>query len=207
VLDSKKAVLIVVDMQNSFLRDEGAFSRMGLNITYLKSTLKPVMRLVEVCRKVGIPIIFTRYVLRPDYTDAGLLVKLFPAARGRSAMVTGTWDSEIVDELSAQPKDYIIDKTRYSAFYNTNMEVILRGLGVDTVVVCGVTTELCVSSTIRDAFFRDYHIVPVKDAMAAIDPVRHDGAIRNFEYGFGKPVTTDEVVASLTSHPVSKNNP
>lgn len=64
-----------------------------------------------------------------------------------------------------QPGDYIVDKTRYSAFYNTNMEVILRGLSVDTVVVCGVTTDMCVESTVRDAFYRDYRVVLVRNAI------------------------------------------
>ncbi len=81
------------------------------------------------------------------------------------------------------------------------MEVILRGLGVNTVIVCGVTTEICVESTIRDAFFRDYRIVVPYDAVAAIDPVRHEGTLRTIKYGFGTVTTTEQVIGALSGVP------
>ena len=196
-IDKQKTALIVVDMQNQCLRDEGAFVKLGLDITYLKSTLEPVKRLVETCHREGIPIIFTRSVLRPDYKDAGLFAELFPTAREAGAKIAGTWNVEIVEELAPRPGDYIVDKARYSAFYNTNMEVILHGLGVDTLIVCGVTTEVCVESTLSDAFSRDYHVVLVRDAVAAVDPIRHEGALRTIEYAFGKLVSLEEVTALL----------
>lgn len=80
VVDKKKTALIVVDMQNGSLRNEGTLAKLGLDITYLKSTVQPVKRIVEVCRREGIPIIFTRYILRPDYMDAGRFPELFPGA-------------------------------------------------------------------------------------------------------------------------------
>ena len=201
IFDKDKTALIVVDMQNCFIYDNSLLAKLGLDNTHLKPTVEPVRRLVEVCHKEGVPVIFTRYILRPDYKDAGRIVDLFPDARDLQALVSGTRNVEIVDDLGAQPSDFIVDKTRYSAFYNTNLEVILRGLGVDTVIVCGVTTEICVESTIRDAFFRDYRIVVPSDAVAAIDPVRHEGTLRTVAYGFGKVTVTDEVLKALAGAP------
>ena len=202
IFDKTKTALVVVDMQNGFIFDEGFLGKLGLDNTHLKPTVEPVRRLVEACHKEGVPVIFTRYILRPDYKDAGCFAELFPAAREVAALASGTWDVELLDALNPQPTDFIVDKTRYSAFYNTNLEVILRGLGVDTVIVCGVTTEICVESTVRDAFFRDYRIIVPSDAVAAIDPVRHEGTLRTISYGFGTVTTTDQVLNALAGAPV-----
>ena len=158
-LDTRNPAMIVVDMQNAFLHDQGSVATMGLDITYLKETVGPVMRLVETCHDTGVPIIFTRYVLRADYTDAGLRGERRPGACTSGSLVAGTWDADLDPRMDVRPSDYILDKTRYSSFYNTNLEVILRGLQVDTLIVCGVTTEICVESTIRDAYFRDFRIL------------------------------------------------
>ena len=87
--------MIVVDMQNAFLDDQGSVATMGLDITYLKQTVGPVMRLVEACHDAGVPIIFTRYVLRADYTDAGLREERRPGACASASLVAGTWDADV----------------------------------------------------------------------------------------------------------------
>ena len=197
VLDAKKIALIVVDMQNGFLDDKGFMNKMGLPITNLKPMLQPVKRLIDGCRNSGVPIIFTRYILRPDYVNAGTFGRLYAGAQEAQALAAGTWDVELHPDLEPQPADYIVDKPRYSAFVNTDLEILLKGLHADTVVLCGVTTEICVESTARDAFARDYWVVMVKDAMAAVDMARHDATLLNFEYGFGPSATVDEVIDAL----------
>ena len=201
MLDSCKPSMIVVDMQNAFLNESGSVAMMGLDITYLKETIGPVIRLVDVCHAVGIPVIFTRYVLRPDYTDAGLREERRPGACASASLVAGTWDADLDPRMEVRPTDYILDKTRYSSFYNTNLEVILRGLQVDTLIVCGVTTEICVESTIRDAYFRDFSILVPADAVAATDVDRHRGTLRTIEYGFGTVTTTNVLVDALLAAP------
>ena len=198
VLKKDTNALIVVDMQNGLLDKRGFMAKLGLPVEYLIPTLGPVKRLVEFCRSQGVPVIFTRYILRPDYSDAGRFAEVFPTAKDKGAMISGTWGVEIHPELGPQPSDYVVDKTRYTAFYNTNLDAILEKLQVATLVVCGVTTEMCVESTIRDAFFRDYRIVLVKDAVAAVDPVRHEGTLRTIGYGFGDLATVDEVILAMS---------
>ena len=201
VFDANKTALIVVDMQHGFIYDEGFLVKVGLDNAHLKPAVDPVCRLVEACHNEGVPVIFARYILRPDYTDAGCIADLFPATREVQALARGTWDVELLDVLGARPDDYFVDKTRYSAFYNTNLEVILRGLGVDTLIMCGVTTEICVESTIRDGFFRDYRIIVPSDAVAAIDPVRHEGTLRTISYGFGTVTLTKHLLTALAGAP------
>ena len=151
---------------------------------------------------LAVPIIFTRYVLRADYTDAGLREERRPGACGSGSLVAGTWDADLDPRMiDARPADYILDKTRYSSFYNTNLEVILRGLQVDTLIVCGVTTEICVESTIRDAYFRDFRILVPCDAVAATDVDRHLGTLRTIEYGFGKVTNTNALIDAIRATP------
>jgi ureidoacrylate peracid hydrolase len=201
-LDPRRTALIVVDMQHAFIRDEGSMRKLGLNNDLLKPTVEPVARVVAAARRAGLPIIFTRMAMRPDYKDAGLRKARFAEAQRIRSLVQGTWDVEIIDELKPEREDYVVDKTRHSAFYNTNLEVILRGEGVDTVIVCGVTTEMCVESTIRDAYARDYRIVVPADAVAAFDVERHEGALKIIGWGYGTLVTTADLAAALLPAPM-----
>ena len=202
-LEKANTAMIVVDMQNAFLSDEGSMTLGGMDITELKKTVGPVARLVDACHKAEVPVIFTRYVLRADYKDAGLRSERRPEFKKINSLVNGTWDVELDPRMDAQPGDYILDKTRYSSFYNTSLEVILRGLDVDTLIVCGVTTEICVESTIRDAYFRDYKICVPEDAVAAMDVERHLGTLKTIQYGFGMVTSSEAVISSLASPLVS----
>ena len=197
-LSESKVAMIVVDMQNAYLDDEGSMNKSGMDITELKKTVLPVSSLITACRSADVPIIFTRYVLRADYKDAGLRSVRGPKFKEINSLVVGTWDSELDPRMDQRLEDYVLDKTRYSSFYNTSLEVILRGLGVDTLIVCGVTTEICVESTIRDAYFRDFKIIVPKDAVAAMDIGRHKGTLATIEFGFGSVTTSAELINDLS---------
>lgn len=112
-------------------------------------------------------------------------------------MIRDSWDAAVVDELAPREGEVVLDKTRYSAFYKTDLEERLRSLGIETLIVCGVTTNICVESTVRDAFFRDIRVVVPSDATAAVTPELHEGALRCFEYGFGQVATVAEIEEAL----------
>lgn len=194
---SAKTALIVVDMQNGFCRDEGFMKKIEFDISTSQAAIGPVRRLVDAAHDAGLPVFFTRYALNEDYSDGGLLLEVLPQVKGTGGMVRDTWDAEIVDELAPAPGDRVIDKTRYSAFYDTDLERQLRELGIDTLVVCGVTTNVCVESTVRDAFFRDIRVIVPSDATAAVTPELHEGALRDFEYCFGPVVRTEELESAM----------
>ena len=189
----RKPALIVVDMQNGFCMSGGFMNKIGLDYSTSADAVAPIARLVAAARAAGVPIVFTRYSLNEDYSDAGLLLELFPAIRDARGIVRGSWDADIVDRLRPREGEIVLDKTRYSAFYGTNLEERLRELGVDTVIVCGVTTNICVESTVRDAFFRDIRTIVPSDGTAAVTPELHEGALRDFEYGFGDVATVAEL--------------
>jgi ureidoacrylate peracid hydrolase len=184
--------LIIIDMQNGCCHKEGFMNKIGLDYTTSAAAVEPISRLLESGRLAKLPIFYTRYTLRADYADAGLLIEMFPAIKAVGGLVQGTWDAQVVNELKPEPGDYIIDKNRYSAFCNTKLDSQLRTLSIDTLIVCGVTTNMCVESTVRDAFSRDIHVVVPSDGTAAVTAELHEGALRNFD-GFGQVTTIAEL--------------
>ena len=196
-LAAETKALIVVDMQNGFLRPDGFMAKAGLNIDQCIAAIGPNQKVIAACHDAKIPVIFTRYTLRPDYKDAGLLGEIYPALKESGAMVVGTPDWEIAAELNPVEGDIIIDKQRYSSFYNTNLEVVLRGLGVTLLVVTGVTTNICVESTVRDAFFRDFKVTVLEDCVGAVDEMMQQGPLHSFRYGFGDVMKSDQFIAAI----------
>ncbi|HSN70764.1 MAG TPA: isochorismatase family cysteine hydrolase [Steroidobacteraceae bacterium] len=193
----ERAALVVVDMQNGFLREGGSCDRIGLPVTRLAAAIEPCVKLVAAARSAGVPVIFTRYVYRADFRDGGLLVEeIMPALRECNALVAGSDDAELVDELRPREGEYVLDKNRPSSFYATPLETWLNGLGVEELVVCGVTTNCCVETTVRDASQRDYRTFVVEDAVAEFDEERHAVALRSMGMLFAHPVRVDQVIAA-----------
>lgn len=192
-----KTALIIIDMQNGFCHEDGFMNKIGLDWTTSRDAIGPVKRLADAARAADLPVFYTRYTLNPDYSDAGLMLELFPEIAEAKGMVRDTWDAEIVDELAPKAGDRVVDKTRYSAFYDTDLEQQLRELKTEALIVCGVTTNVCVESTVRDAFFRDIRVIVPSDATAAVTPELHEGALEDFRYSFGPVVTVAELEEAM----------
>lgn len=193
-----RTALLVVDMQNAFCRDEGSTAKIGLDHARLQAAVAPCRRLLTGARALGLPVIFTRYVYRPDHADGGILVRyLAPALGAEGHLAAGTWDVEIVDELAPLPAEFVVDKNRPSAFYAPAMQATLESLGVDSLVVYGVTTNCCVESTVRDASQRDYKVFVAIDAVAELEEDRHRISLAAMRFLFADLVTGDEIIAEL----------
>jgi ureidoacrylate peracid hydrolase len=196
--DPTHAALLVIDMQNAFCRDDGSFAKMTadtpLSIAMCQAAIPACRKLVAHARANNIPVIYTRYVYNTDYTDGGILVEKYPDIPTYQSLAKGSWDAEIIDELAPQPDDIILDKSRYSAFYGTNLASILEDRGITHLIVCGVTTNVCVESTVRDAAQADYHVIIASDATGEFTQARHDAALEILDYGFATVTTTDEIV-------------
>jgi ureidoacrylate peracid hydrolase len=184
-------------MQNGFCHEDGFMNKIGLDWTTSRDAIGPVKQLADAARAADLPVFYTRYTLNPDYSDAGLITEIFPEIMEANGMVRDTWDAEIVDELAPKPGDRVVDKTRYSAFYDTDLEQQLRDLKTEALIVCGVTTNVCVESTVRDAFFRDIRVIVPSDATAAVTPELHEGALEDFRYSFGPVVTVAELEEAM----------
>lgn len=162
-IDPSTTAMIVVDMQNDFVAPGAPIeSRAG------RAMVPNLQRALTCCREVGIPVIYTAHVFRAGGCDMGLLADVPSIARGE-ALVEGSPGTAIYPAVAPREGEIVISKHRFSAFYGTDLEIVLRGLGVTTVVITGVTTENCCHATARDAYFRDFRVVFLADATATSD--------------------------------------
>ncbi|WP_228003131.1 cysteine hydrolase family protein [Nocardia australiensis] len=163
-LDPARTVLLVIDMQNDFLQP-GA----PLESAAGRAMIPTLNIAIESCRTAGIPVLFTTHVHRRTGADMGAFARLYPPVATRSALIDGTPGVDIHPDVARLDTDELIKKHRYSAFFDTDLDTLLRGMDTSTVVVAGVTTEDCVQSTARDAMFRNFDTVVLSDACATYD--------------------------------------
>jgi nicotinamidase-related amidase len=174
-----KQALIVVDMQNGFCHPKGSLPSLGRGLEDVDAAIRGCIDAVASARASGVPVIFTRHVYRPGYADAGPNFEIMGAElRSVGGLLAGSWDAEVIDELEVTDVDLLVDKCRYDAFLNTSLDRLLRGLGVTKVAVCGVVTNVCVESTVRAAFMRDYGVELIADACAAATRELHEAGLK-----------------------------
>jgi nicotinamidase-related amidase len=199
--------LIVVDMQNSFCLDDFNDRPAGRSIENFKKAIPGCVALVEAARAAGHMVIFTRYVHMFDNTDekpaSGRRATL--AARPKGLM-EGTKGIELIDELTPLEGEFVIDKSRPSSFYGTRLEPLLTANKIQNVIVCGVTTNICVETTARDAHQRGYDTYVVEDATGEFEMSRHWHALYTIAWSFGTVVTVEDVQRSW-GQPVTMHAP
>lgn len=188
-LSVQRAALLVVDMQHFFLDPESpTFTCGGLAI------LGRVQNLIEAFRKSGLPVIFTRHVHHPDQLDAGIMGWWW-----EGMCLEGSPESEIHEAIAPLPNEKVIPKHRYSAFYNTDLETVLRVLKVEDIVISGVMTNMCVESSTRDAYYRDYRVLLPADATGSINEEMHLASLLNLAFGFAWVTDTDTILGQLAA--------
>ncbi len=210
-LDIERTALIVVDMQNAFCKKGGMFDTLGrFDEAKAKRVIETDKKVIEASRRRGIKVIYLRATYRPDLTNAGgpespnywkelgvVAMREHPEWKGRF-ITNGTWDWEIVDELKPYPEDIVVNKNRYSGFPNTELNVILQTLDIKYLVFLGVATNVCVESTIRDAFFHEYFPIMVSDGCGTYSPdFIQEATIFNVSEMFGWVTTSDDLVKAL----------
>ena len=164
IIDPARTVMIVVDMQNDFVA-EGA----KLRSAQAAAMVPRLAQTLKACRDKGIRVIYTAHVHRRDGSDMGLYDDLYAPIANRSSLVDGTAGVEIFNDLAPAPGEHVIKKHRYSAFFATDLDLILREWGITTVIISGTTTENCCHATARDAMFHNYKVVFLSDATGTFD--------------------------------------
>lgn len=202
LLDPHRTALLVIDMQNAFCHAEGTLGISGVNVEPAARAIPVVARLAAACRDAGLPVLWSRQVHFD--ADAGRARKRLPShtqKRARVSALAGSWDAELVDELVplADDPSLVFTKHRFGCFYETRLEAILRMLGTEALLVCGVTANACVETTLREAYLRDYDVVAVTDAIAAVRPEWEPLAHAVWGQYFGVLATADDVVGWLAS--------
>jgi biuret amidohydrolase len=175
--DPTTTALIVIDMQRDFLEPGGFGELLGNDVSLLRSTIEPTSRVLDACRRSDIAVIHTREGHRPDLSDCppakltrnGVTFIGTDGPMGR-ILVRGERGHDIVDELAPHPGEPVIDKPGKGAFYATDLEAILRSRGVATLIVCGVTTEVCVHTTVREANDRGFECIVLSDCVGSYFP-------------------------------------
>ncbi|MEO0098329.1 MAG: isochorismatase family protein [candidate division WOR-3 bacterium] len=187
-LNPKKACLLVIDMQNDFLTPGSE-----VYIPEGEAIIPNIKKLLTLFRKKRLPVIYTAHVHKNPKVDGGMTAEWWPELKAGRVLKAGSKGAEIHPAL--KPKDeLVIYKHRYSAFYNTNLEICLRGLKVTDLVITGVMTNICCESTARDAFFRDFRVFFLADATASPFPELHLATLKNLAYAFAYITTTEEII-------------
>ena len=208
-LDWQVTALLMIDLQRDFLDPRGYAANAGLDISLLRRAIAPAARLLAAAREAGMVIVHTREANAPDLSDVppafldatrrtGAAVGT-PGPLGRF-LIRGEAGTDITDEVRPADGEIVIDKPGFSAFEGTALDAMLRARGIRTLLLCGVTTEVCVMSTLRTAIDRGFRCVTVGDACASAYPHLHAAALEmiGVEGGvFGEVATTAEVVAVL----------
>ena len=193
-VDPARTAVIVVDMENDFAAKGGMFDRAGADISGAQKAIAPTAKVLAAARQAGMKIIYLKMGYRPDLSDLGAPDSVnrtrhlkfgvgqkirAPDGRESRILIRDTWNTDIVPELKPQAGDIVIYKTRFSGFYQTDLDATLKKLGIKYLIVTGVTTSICVESTVRDAMFRDYLCVLLRDCMS--EPIGHDLPRTNHE--------------------------
>ena len=184
--DLERTALLIIDMQRDFVLPGGFGEALGNDVSPLQATIGPTRRVLEAARKSAMMVIHTREGHRPDLSDCPP-TKLVrgrgktrigdPGPMGR-ILVRGEVGHDIVPELYPKAGETVIDKPGKGAFFATDLELILRNHGIDTLIVCGVTTEVCVNTTVREANDRGYRCVVLADCCASYFPEFHDMGLK-----------------------------
>jgi len=200
-INTQRTALIIVDMQRVFCESDGA-----LYVPSTQKIIETIRTLASQCRRQRIPVIYLRHLLRGDGSDSGRMRDLYPDVD--QVLSRHNPQVDIIDELSPEPGDVIVDKLFYSGFHNTDLDTILRARDIDTLLICGTVTNVCCDTTLRDAVHREYKVIALSDAMAAMPyPDLGFGAVSaeevqkvaltTFAYEFGEVAATTSVLSRI----------
>lgn len=191
-LNPDRSAIVVIDTQNDYCHEEGALAKMGRDISGIKDIIPNIQALTITARKRNIPVIFVQTIQDKHLVSQVWKDRPSIAVDPLTICEKGSWGVEFY-KLTPEPEDIILQKYRYSAFIGTELDLILSNLNIESLILTGVATNVCVESTARDGFMRDYYITLVKDCCTAYIPDLHEAAIRNIEGYFGIALERKEI--------------
>jgi nicotinamidase-related amidase len=206
--DPKRTALIVIDMQRDFVEPGGFGEQLGNDVSQLRRVIKPLQRVLHAMRKAGYTVIHTREGHRPDLSDC----PPSKIARGRLScgigdagpmgriLIRGEKGHDIIDELKPEGGETVVDKPGKGAFFATDLGFILQNRGISSLVVTGVTTEVCVNTTVREANDRGYECLVLEDCVGSYFPEFQDYALRMIKAQggiFGWVTSSEKLLASI----------
>ncbi len=209
----RESALVVVDMQNAYASKGGYLDLAGFDVSGAAAAIAQINMAITAARRAGMQVVFFQNGWDKDYREAGgpgspnfhksnalKTMRRQPELAG-TLLARGGWDYDLVDALKPEPADIVIHKTRYSAFYNTNLDSMLRARGIRTLVFTGIATNVCVESTLRDGFFLEYFGVVLADATHHAGPdFIQQASLYNIETFFGWVSTVADFCGAVGQH-------
>lgn len=210
----EETAIVVIDMQNAYASPGGYVDLAGFDISDAAATIDRIATVLDTARKAGVQVVYLQNGWDPEYHEAGgpgspnwhksnalKTMRARPELQGQ-LLARGGWDYEIVDALAPQPGDLRVHKTRYSAFFNSQLDSVLRSRGIRNIVFVGIATNVCVESTLRDGFHLEYFGVMLEDATHHLGPpMMQEATIYNIEKFFGWVSTVNDFCGSFGQVP------
>jgi len=210
-VDFARTAFVVVDMQNAFASKGGMFDLAGFDISDASRVIAVNRQLLSTARQAGVSVIYLQMTFKRDLSDAGdptspayhkelalIMMRRRRELEGK-LLVADTWDWQIVDELTPEPGDLVIRKTRYDGFHRTPLKDCLEAAGISHLLFAGIATNVCVESTARSAFFNDFWPILVEDAMNHSGPdFNRQATLWNFEHVFGWVTDAARTIQALS---------
>jgi ureidoacrylate peracid hydrolase len=211
-IDLARTAIVVVDVQNAFASPGGLLDLAGVDISGAGSVVRRIGELLEAARLVGVQVVYLQTGYKPDLSNGGgpgspnplketalRLMRERPELKG-TLLVEGTWDFQIVEAVVPRAADIVVLKTRYSGFAGTQLDSVLRAREIRYLVFVGIATNVCVESTLRDAYFHEYWPLLVTDgALQAGPPEAHNATVFNVESFFGWTIGTRPLIEALAA--------
>jgi ureidoacrylate peracid hydrolase len=206
-IDPSRTALVVVDMQNAFGSKGGMFDKAGIDISGIQEAVRPTAAAVEAARRAGIKVVWIKMGFQAELSDLGAedvpngFLFLHLGVKD-GVLARDEWGTDIVEELTPEDGEPVIYKTRFSAFYRTDLDELLRSYGAKHLIITGCTTSICVESTIRDAFFRDYHCILLEDCAAEpmgrnLSRSNHEATVLLVERIFGSVSNSSDFINAV----------
>lgn len=222
-IDTARTAVIVVDMENDFGTKGGMFDRAGIDISMIQKVINPTSNVLAAARRAGIKIIYLKMGYHEDLSDIGseespnrvrhLMFMhvgdtiIAPNGSKSRILIRDSWGTDIVPELKPQTGDIVIYKTRFSGFYKTELDSILKQLDKRYLIITGCTTSICVESTVRDAMFRDYSSIVLEDCTAepigySLPRSNHEASLLSIQTLLGWVSSSNEFIKAISMQQV-----
>ena len=211
-VDPRHTAVLVIDMQNEFIEKNGLRGREGDDLSAARQLLPRLKVFLEKVRTAGVQIIYIQAVYNSDNDQYISEVwreqdrRRRKSGRPEDQCREGTWNAEIHADLVPQKGDMVVQKRRYCAFEGTGLDLVLRSKGIQTVVMTGMATDICVESTARSAFVKDYYVVLNSDCTTTYSAQAHDNTLRLMHRFYGEVASTEEILACWR-HAAARDNP
>jgi ureidoacrylate peracid hydrolase len=188
-----RAALLVVDVQNDFVAHGGFFDQIGADVQMIQRAIPPLARLIDRAREAGMLVVFIQAIYDPQYLSAPMRERDLRVGRQMPRCLTGSWGADF-HVIAPRANEPVVIKHRYSAFANTELDDLLKRRGIRSLLLAGVSTDTCVESTGRDAYFIDYYVTLVADCCAGAVEGDHLVALARFERDYGAVVNSADVI-------------